>query len=113
MVQNSNGSNERRGARIFKTKCSQCHTIHEGGAHKQGPNLHGFYGKKAGTTESFGYSDATRKAGVTWDDDNLMKWLENPKKFIKYSRMVFPGLKEPQDRADVVAYLKRVCTAEP
>merc|ERR1712216_507334 len=77
-----------------------------GGGHKQGPNLGGLFGRVSGTTEGFPYSAANKNKGVKWGEDTLYDYLLNPKKYIPGTKMVFAGLKKPQDRADLIAYLK-------
>merc|ERR1712216_1106120 len=95
-----------KGAKIFKTKCAQCHVAEPGGGHKQGPNLGCLFGRVSGTTEGFSYSAANKNKGVKWDETTLYDYLLNPKKYIPGTKIVFAGLKKPQDRADLIAYLK-------
>lgn len=85
--------------------CSSCHTITPGGPNMTGPNLHGVVGRKAGSEPNYNYSDAVKNAGFTWDAAQLEKWLSGPQADLPGTKMTFPGLKDPKDRTDVIAYL--------
>jgi cytochrome c len=93
------------GQQVFN-KCMACHNADKGGANQMGPNLWGILG--AGIAEDrngFAFSDALKKVGGTWNWDNLSKWLTSPKAFAPGTKMTFAGLSNPQDRADVEAFL--------
>lgn len=95
-----------KGEAIFK-KCKACHTV-EPGKKKIGPSLHGIIGMTAGIVEGFKYSKAMigyGAAGTVWTEETLSAYLEAPRKVVKGTKMAFPGLKKPEDRADVIAYL--------
>jgi len=93
------------GRRVF-ARCRSCHTITEGGPNMTGPNLYGVFGRTAGSQPKFNYSTAVKEAGFIWDGEHLDHWLENPRTFLRGTKMSFPGLPDATDRRDVIAFLK-------
>jgi cytochrome c len=91
------------GEKVFN-QCKACHTV-QAGQNRVGPSLHGVVGRQAGTVEGFQYSPAMKSAGLTWTPENLDKYLTDPKAFVAGNKMAFVGLKKPEDRANVIAYL--------
>ncbi len=96
-----------KGERLFNQQCKTCHTVDKGGANGIGPNLFGVFGRKAGAAEGFASSDAMKKSGIVWDDAALADYLKDPKGKVPDTRMVYAGLKRPDQLADMIAYLKK------
>jgi cytochrome c len=93
------------GEQVFK-KCTACHNADKGGANALGPNLYGVLGEAIGKgANGFPFSPALAGVGGNWDWDSLNHWLTSPKKFAPGTKMTFAGLSNPQDRANVIAFL--------
>lgn len=99
-----------RGMKAFR-RCAACHSLVPG-RHGTGPSLANIWRQKAGTVEGFSrYSEALKHADVVWDEKTLDVWLADPQAVVPKNRMTFPGIKNAQARADLIAYLK-VAAAE-
>jgi len=94
------------GEKVF-AKCVSCHTINQGGANGIGPNLYGIIDKPVGKhAAGFAYSSDLAGHGGAWDYATLDAWLHSPKGLVPGTKMSFAGLSKPEDRANVIAYLK-------
>lgn len=93
------------GEKAFKKHCAACHTV-EAGKNRVGPSLHSVVGRKAGQVQGFKYSDANAKSGAVLDEAYLEKYLTDPKGTMPGNKMVFNGVKNEQERKDLIEFLK-------
>ena len=98
--------NEARGERLFNQQCRACHTLDQGGHNLVGPNLHGLFGRKAGSAD-YQYSDAMKKSGIVWDDATLADYLKDPKGRVPGTKMTYIGLRQEQQQQDMIAFLEK------
>lgn len=101
------------GQRVFN-QCRACHTINQGGRSGVGPNLFGILGRPAASIEGFRYSTPMREraaAGLVWSEENLLAYIADPKALVPGGSMSYVGLRNEQQRADLMAYILRASTA--
>ena len=106
----ADAGNAEAGEDVFK-KCRACHEAGSGAKNKVGPHLANLIGRKVGSVADFKYSDANLAVGATgavWSEVELLKYLENPLVYMPKNKMAFAGLKDEQDRVDLLAYLKQL-----
>jgi cytochrome c len=90
------------GKAVFQ-QCAACHTDKPDAI---GPSLRGVVGRNSGSVDGFRYSDAMKRANLTWNDANLRDYITNPQAKVKGNRMPFGGVNNPKDLDDLIAYLK-------
>ena len=96
-----------RGEQVFKRACAVCHMVGPAAKNRVGPVLNGIVGRRAGTIAGFPYSPASRRSDVVWDDQALAAYLRDPRAFMPGTRMIYAGLRDDRDLADLVGYLRR------
>lgn len=92
-----------RGEKVYE-RCEGCHSVDRD---RIGPRHQGVVGRKAGAIAGFAYSPAMKNSGLTWDEATLDRFLQGPAKLVPGTRMGFAGVPDAQDRADLIAYLKK------
>ena len=94
------------GEKIYK-KCGSCHNYKKDSKSKIGPNLWDIINRPKANSQGFAYSDALAKFGGSWTYEELNNFLYKPKEYIKGTKMNFAGLKNTQDRADIILFLRQ------
>jgi cytochrome c len=94
------------GEQVFRRQCSACHIATAEGPRRLGPTLFGVVGRHSGSVLGFSYSQGNRNANVDWTPDRLFEYLRNPRAMVPNTTMAFAGIRDDQDRANVVAYLQ-------
>lgn len=92
------------GKKVFN-KCRACHVVDEE-KNRIGPTLHGVIGRPAGTVEGFKYSSAMKDSGIVWDETTIAEYVADPKAYVPGNKMMFAGLKDQEDIANLLAYLE-------
>jgi cytochrome c len=89
-----------------KTVFNKCKACHQPDKNAVGPHLGGVAGRKAASVADYAYSEPMKNSGITWDDASLDKWLQGPSKLVPGTKMIFAGIKDETDRANLIEYLK-------
>jgi len=95
-----------KGATVFK-KCAICHKIGPGATNLVGPELNGLDGRHSGGVAGYSYSDANKNSGIVWNDATFKEYIQDPRAKIPGTKMIFAGIKNDQEIADLWAYIKQ------
>lgn len=97
-----------------KADYAQCQICHNIDRNSIGPRHMGLFGRKAGSLPDYNnYSTALKNSGIVWNEQTLDQWLQGPSKMVPGTHMIFAGVADPQERADIIAYLKEATKTEP
>jgi cytochrome c len=96
-----------KGALLFQDRCAECHATQEAGPGKFGPNLHGLFGRQAGTLPGYDYSADLRDSGIIWNAQSLDEYLADPHRGRTGDKMPYLGLSSKTDREDLISYLEQ------
>ncbi len=88
-------------------KCRACHQIGEGAKNLVGPHLNGLFGRHTGAVEGYSYSAANKGADITWDETIFAEYIKDPRAKIPGTKMIFAGIKNDKEIADLTAFLKQ------
>jgi len=86
-------------------KCLPCHAVGEDARNKVGPLLNGLEGRKAGTIEGYTYTDANKNSGIVWSEASFKDYISDPRAKMPGTKMVFAGIKNEKEAADLWAYI--------
>lgn len=100
------------GEQAFRRFCTSCHITTAEGPRRLGPTLFGVVGRHSGSVPGFNYSQANRNANVDWTPEHLFEYLKNPRAMVPNTTMAFAGIRDDQERANVIAYLQTLRPAQ-
>ena len=106
LAPSANAQDAAAGEKSFN-KCRACHQVGESAKNTVGPVLNGLFGRKSGTVEGYGYSDANKTSGIIWDEVTFADYIKDPKARIPGTKMSFAGIKNEQEIKDLTAFLKQ------
>jgi cytochrome c len=104
--QSANAQDASAGERSFN-KCRACHQVGETAKNGVGPELNGLFGRHTGAVEGYSYSAANKAANITWDEATFAEYIKDPRAKIPGTKMVFAGIKNEKEIADLTAFLKQ------
>ena len=96
-----------KGATVFKKYCGPCHRIGPNAQNLVGPELNGLDGRHSGGVAGYSYSDANKNSGIVWNDATFKEYIQDPRAKIPGTKMIFAGIKNDQEIADLWAYIKQ------